>query len=151
MENQIFFPNKKNLKETCCKDEKFKDLVLCIDCENKFQPKPKCCEKYIADSNLDPAKTKQCCEANESYKEKDSCKPEKCTSENCHLDHCKNTDLCTCVELLKVEPRDMEDKDTKECFCKLNPKDDLCVDCAKDNSPLICCKPFLDNPKLDVK
>lgn len=66
MDNQANF-NANQLKEECCKGENFQDKELCLDCEEKFKPVQKCCKKFIANSLLDPAKTKQCCTSVPEY------------------------------------------------------------------------------------
>jgi len=144
MDNQANFVAK-SLKEECCKGDAFQDKELCMDCEKKFKPVQKCCEKFISNPLLDTAKLKQCCSSVPEYKNLDVCK-EKCTPDNCGLEHCKTLDICVCQELIKKQPVDMKDPTTKECFCKLNPKDKQCIDCNKDDTQIECCRPYLDNP-----
>jgi hypothetical protein len=108
MDNQANF-NAKILKEECCKGDDFSDKELCLDCEKKFKPVQKCCKPFISDPLTDPAKTKQCCSTIPEYKNLDVCL-EKCTPENCGLEHCKSLDVCVCQELIKKKPLDMDDK-----------------------------------------
>lgn len=93
MENKALFIAK-DLKDECCKEDNFGDDDLCIDCEKKFKPVTKCCPKFVANPLEDPAKTKQCCGLPE-YSKLDVCL-EKCTLDNCGLDHCKSLDKCVC-------------------------------------------------------
>ncbi len=108
MENQAEF-SPKTLKEECCKGNDFADKDLCLDCEKKFKPVQKCCLNFISNPLQDPAKTKQCCQTIPEYKNKEVCL-EKCTPENCGLDHCKTQDMCVCQELIKKTPLDFTDK-----------------------------------------
>lgn len=94
-------------------------------------------------------KTKACC-ALTIFKDHDNCK--KCEGTSCcDQDKYKKTDLCVCFEVSKKKDIDMNNKEEKECFCKVHPSDERCVDCSKTPGNRFCCENYLNNPILEPK